>query len=85
MAVNLFRLQRKNDVCIGKVEGVDFWVDKDLFEYWQFTRFHLVVVDGIGSGGFSLEVPKGKSFLTQHEMLTTQEKEILDKDRKYNS
>ena len=77
-----FRL-RKNDVCIGEVEGVEFWVDKDLFEYWKFTRFELNVVEGIGSGGFSLEVPKGKTFQTKHEILTEEELQNLP-DLKYN-
>ena len=25
---------RTNDVCIGNIKGFDFWLDKDLFEYW---------------------------------------------------
>lgn len=78
-----FRL-RKNDVCIGNVEGVEFWVDKDLFEYWKHTQFQLNVVEGIGSGGFSLEVPKGKTFQTKHKMLTKEEEILLEKELKFN-
>jgi uncharacterized protein (DUF779 family) len=23
------------DICIGSIENTEFWVDKDLFEYWK--------------------------------------------------
>lgn len=79
-----FRL-RKNDVCIGQVAGIDFWVDKDLYQYWQYTQFQLNVVDGVGAGGFSLETSKGKTFITEHLLLTNEEKEVLDKQLKFNT
>jgi uncharacterized protein (DUF779 family) len=33
--------QRMGDVCIGTIEDVEFWVDKDLYEYWKHAHFTL--------------------------------------------
>lgn len=64
---------RMNDVCIGTVEGCDFWVDKDLFEYWKHAHFTLDVLDGFGVGGFSLETPMGKTFKVHYRLFTDEE------------
>ncbi len=57
------------DVCIGIVEDTEFWVDKDLFEYWKHAHFTLTVIDAFGVGGFSLETPLTVSYthLRAHE------------------
>ena len=31
--------QRIGDVCIGTIEETEFWVDKDLFEYWKHAQY----------------------------------------------
>lgn len=72
-----FRLRRK-DVCIGQVCGYDFWLDHDLFEYWKHAHFTLDVLEGFGSGGFSLEVPKGKTFKINYRLFTPEELENLE-------
>ncbi|WP_068596866.1 DUF779 domain-containing protein [Vaginella massiliensis] len=59
---------RANDVCIGEIEGTEFWVDKDLFEYWKNALFMLDVADGFGTGGFSLEIPLGKTFRIEYRL-----------------
>jgi uncharacterized protein len=64
---------RYGDVCIGEVAGFEFWVDKDLFEYWKHAHFTLDVTDGIGAGGFSLETPYGKTFVIQYRLFTEAE------------
>lgn len=64
---------RYNDVCIGQIKGYDFWVDKDLFEYWKNAHFTLDVMDGIGAGGFSLETPYGKTFIIKYRLFTNEE------------
>lgn len=64
---------RTNDVCIGQIEGVAFWVDKDLFTHWKNAHFTLDVMEGIGAGGFSLETPLGKTFFIQYRLFTTEE------------
>ncbi len=63
------------DVCIGTIEGCEFWMSKDQFEYWRHTQLYIHVVPGRGSS-FSLEIPMGLRFLTQSRMFT--ESEILD-------
>lgn len=75
---------RTGDVCIGQVEGYDFWVDKDLFEYWQHAHFTLDVMDGIGAGGFSLETPYGKTFIIKYRLFTNAELNDLEPLR-YNN
>ena len=64
---------RYKDVCIGEIDGVEFWVDKDLFEYWKHAHFTLDVTDAIGAGGFSLETPYGKTFVIQYRLFTEEE------------
>lgn len=64
---------RMNDVCIGEVEGCEFWVDRDLFEYWKFSHFNLDVLDGFGVGGFSLETPLNKTFKIHYTLFTAEE------------
>lgn len=68
---------RMNDVCIGEVEGCEFWVDKDLFEYWKHAHFTLDVLDGFGVGGFSLETPLQKTFKIHYRIFTPEEVENL--------
>jgi hypothetical protein len=64
---------RMNDVCIGTIEGCEFWVDRDLFEYWKYSHFNLDVLDGFGVGGFSLETPLGKTFKIHYTLFTKDE------------
>ena len=67
---------RMNDVMIGTIEGAEFWIDRDLFEYWKFSHFTLDVLDGFGPGGFSLETPLGKTFKIHYRLFT--ENELMD-------
>ncbi len=69
---------RMNDVCIGTTEGCEFWVDKDLFEYWKYSHFTLDVLDGFGVGGFSLETPLGKTFKIHYRLFTEDELNDLE-------
>lgn len=64
---------RMNDAMIGLVEGYEFWVDRDLFEYWEHTHFTLDVLEGFGPGGFSLETPLGKTFKVRYRLFTEEE------------
>lgn len=64
---------RMNDAMIGLVEGFEFWVDRDLFEYWKYSHFTLDVIDGFGPGGFSLETPLGKTFKINYRLFTENE------------
>ncbi|QES92092.1 DUF779 domain-containing protein [Empedobacter brevis] len=69
---------RYKDVCIGEIDGIEFWVDKDLFEYWKHAHFELDVIDAIGAGGFSLEVPLGKTFKVNYRLFTPAETSQLE-------
>lgn len=64
---------RMNDAMIGKVAGYEFWVDKDLFKYWEASHFTLDIQEGIGVGGFSLETPLGKTFKIHYRLFTEEE------------
>ena len=64
-----------SDVCLGEIEGCEFWMSKDQFEYWQYTQLHIHITQGRGSS-FSLEIPMGLRFLTQSRMFT--EAELLE-------
>lgn len=76
---------RLNDVNIGPLEpfGFNFWIDRDLFEYWKHSEFELDVLEGFGTGGFSLEIPKGKTFKINYRIFTTEEIENLDDLKRY--
>lgn len=71
-------LKRLGDVCIGHVGGFEFWMDKDLFEYWKHAHCTLDVVEGYGTGGFSLEVPLGKTFKMNYRVFTAEEESQLE-------
>ena len=69
---------RYEDVCIGTINGYEFWIDKDLFEYWKHVHFTLDVTDAIGAGGFSLETPYGKTFVVKYRLFTEEESQNLE-------
>lgn len=62
----------QSDVCLGIIDGCEFWMSKDQFEYWQHTQLTIDVVAGRGSS-FSLEIPLGLRFLTQSRLFTETE------------
>jgi uncharacterized protein (DUF779 family) len=61
-----------SDVCIGIIEGCEFWMSKDQFEYWKNTQLHIHISKGRGSS-FSIEIPMGLRFLTQSRIFTDAE------------
>lgn len=61
-----------SDVCLGSIDGCEFWMSKDQFEYWQFTQLKIHVAKGRGSS-FSLEIPMGLRFLTQSRVFSDDE------------
>lgn len=69
---------RYKDVCIGTIEDCEFWVDKDLFEYWKSAHFELDVIDAFGAGGFSLETPLGKTFKINYKLFSQEELDQLE-------
>ena len=66
-----------NDVWLGTIEGCDFHMSKDQFEYWKHTQLTVDVTPGIGSS-FSLEIPLGLRFLIKSRLYSEEEAEHLE-------
>lgn len=61
-----------SDVKLGEIDGCEFWMSKDQFEYWQHTQLTVALTKGRGSS-FSLEIPTGYRFLIQSRLFTDAE------------
>lgn len=64
------------DVLLGHIGGVPFYMHKNQYEYWKHTQLIIDVVDGRG-GMFSLEGVEGKRFLTRSRAFTAEENEKI--------
>ena len=65
-----------NDVKLGEIGGVPFYMDADQFDYWKHTQLIIDVVPGRGHG-FSVEAPEGVRFLTRSRVFTDAEVDEL--------
>jgi hypothetical protein len=65
-----------NDVRLGEIAGVPFYMDADQFDYWKHTQLIIDVVPGRGHG-FSVEAPEGVRFLTRSRVFTDDEVDAL--------
>jgi uncharacterized protein len=61
-----------NDVLLGDIGGVPFYISRPQFEYWKHTQLVIDVVPGRG-GMFSLENGRGMRFLTRSRLFTDDE------------
>lgn len=66
-----------SDVLLGVVEGVNFFMNRDQFEYWKHTHLTVDITEGRGSS-FSLEIPLGLRFMIHSRLLTPEENEVLN-------
>ncbi|MEK5148927.1 DUF779 domain-containing protein [Psychrobacillus sp. FSL K6-4615] len=64
------------DVILGKIGDVSFYMHKSQFDYWKHTQLIIDVVVGRG-GMFSLEGVEGKRFLTRSRAFTQEENNQL--------
>jgi len=64
------------DVLLGKIGEVPFYMNKSQFDYWKHTQLIIDVVVGRG-GMFSLEGVEGKRFLTRSRAFTQEENNQL--------
>lgn len=68
------------DVLLGILDvgddGVPVWISGPQFEAWKHTQLVIDVVPGRG-GGFSLESPEGKRFLSRGRAFTDEENAAL--------
>lgn len=67
----------QSDVCLGIIEGCEFWMSSDQFEYWKHTQLLIDIAPGRGSS-FSIEIPLGLRFLTRSRMFTEEEETHLE-------
>jgi len=65
-----------DDVKLGEIGGVGFYMSPSQFEYWKYTQLIIDVVPGMG-GMFSLENGTGKRFLTRSRVFTEAETALL--------
>ncbi|QIP15626.1 DUF779 domain-containing protein [Spirosoma aureum] len=56
-----------SDVWLGQINGCDFWMSDDQFEYWRHTHLTVDVTRGRGAS-FSLEIPMGIRFLIRSRL-----------------
>lgn len=61
-----------SDVKLGEIDGCEFWMSKDQFEYWQHTQLTIGITKGRGSS-FSIEIPTGFRFMIHSRMFTDDE------------
>jgi uncharacterized protein (DUF779 family) len=66
-----------SDVKIGEVEGCEFFMSIDQFEYWKHTHLTLDVTKGRGSS-FSIEIPMGIRFMIRSRLYTEEEMKNLE-------
>jgi hypothetical protein len=61
-----------NDVWLGNIQGCDFHMSRDQFEYWEHTQLTIDITKGRGSS-FSLEIPLGLRFVVKSRIFTDAE------------
>jgi uncharacterized protein len=66
-----------SDVCLGSIEGCEFWMNQDQFELWRYTQLCIDITAGRGSS-FSLEIPTGYRFITKSRIYTEDELSQLE-------
>lgn len=69
-----------SDVWMGEIDGCDFYMAKDQFEYWKHTELTIDVTPGRGAS-FSLEIPLGVRFVTKSRVFTDEESHNLIETR----
>ncbi|MFT4831639.1 MAG: hypothetical protein ACI815_001288 [Psychroserpens sp.] len=67
----------ESDTLLGTIEGVNFYMNQDQFEYWKHTHLTVDITKGRGSS-FSLEIPLGLRFIIHSRLLTNEENKALN-------
>lgn len=67
----------ESDILLGTIEGVNFYMNKDQFEYWKHTHLTVDITKGRGAS-FSLEIPLGVRFIIHSRLLTDDENEFFN-------
>ncbi len=66
-----------SDILLGQLEGVNYYMNKDQYEYWKHTHLTIDVTEGRGAS-FSLEIPLGVRFIIRSRILTEEESAALN-------
>ncbi len=69
-----------SDVWLGEIDGCDFYMAKDQFEFWKHTELTIDISEGRGAS-FSLEIPMGLRFVTKSRVFTHEETHNLVETR----
>ncbi|MEO8073111.1 MAG: DUF779 domain-containing protein [Acidobacteriota bacterium] len=69
-----------SDVWLGEVDGCDFYMAKDQFEFWKHTELTIDISEGRGAS-FSLEIPLGLRFVTKSRVFSYEESQNLIETR----
>ena len=67
----------ESDILLGTLEGVNFYMNQDQFEYWKHTHLTVDITKGRGAS-FSLEIPLGLRFIIHSRLLTVEENAVLN-------
>lgn len=67
-----------SDILLGQLDGVNYYMNQDQFEYWKHTHLTVDITKGRGSS-FSLEIPLGIRFIIHSRLLTEEENKALNK------
>ncbi len=62
----------ESDILLGEVEGVNFYMNKDQYEYWKHTHLTIDITKGRGAS-FSLEIPLGLRFIILSRLFSEEE------------
>ena len=66
-----------SDVLLGQIAGINYYMNKDQFDYWKHTHLTVDITAGRGSS-FSLEIPLGFRFIIQSRLLSDEESAALN-------
>ncbi|CAN5673602.1 DUF779 domain-containing protein [soil metagenome] len=69
-----------SDVWLGEIDGCDFYMAKDQFEFWKHTELTIDISEGRGAS-FSLEIPLGVRFMTKSRVFSFEESQNLIETR----
>lgn len=67
-----------SDILLGQLDGVNYYMNQDQFEYWKHTHLTVDITEGRGSS-FSLEIPLGVRFIIRSRILTDEEDNLFNK------
>ena len=66
----------ESDILLGEVEGVNYYMNKDQYEYWKHTHLTVDITKGRGAS-FSLEIPLGLRFIILSRLFSEEEQQYF--------